>query len=430
VPLKRLFCIGVALPCLVISNTPAARAAATHVVISEFATRGPNSADGAFYNLSGTSGTALVKTFNSITAAGIPLITDRFDPINNGAGLMHNKFMSIDSRGGAPESCWVWTGSWNPTDPGTNDDMQNSIEIQDQSLAKTYTMEFEEMWGSSTDTPNASVSRFGARKTDNTPHKFAIGGHVVECYFSPSDNVTARIIDRINAAQHSIAFELLTMTRTDISAAIVARKNAGLKVRGDMDDDSDSGSQYAYLVSNGIDVHLKTGVSGLLHHKYCLFDADYPLLDATTLTGSHNWSSAAEDANNENTVIVHDPGIANQYLQEFTARYYQFGGTDSVQVVAVDPLGGPIPAVLSLAQNFPNPAHGRTSIGYSLPTRQRVALRLYDVGGREVRTLVNQTQAPGNYRVQLSIGSLKSGMYFYRLEAGGKVHQRKMLIVR
>jgi len=183
-------------------------------------------------------------------------------------------------------------------------------------------------------------------------------------------------------------------------------------------------------VSNGIDVHLKTGVSGLLHHKYCLFDAEDSRWDGITLTGSHNWSSAAENANNENTVIVHDTNITNQYLQEFTARYYQFGGTDSVHVTAVDQLGGPVPAVLSLAQNFPNPVHGRTSIGYSLPTRQRVALRLYDIGGREVRTLVNQTQAPGNYRVQLSIGSLKSGMYFYRLEAGGKVHERKMLIVR
>ena len=409
------------------------------------------SIDAAFYNLSGTSGTALVNamiaaknrgvkvrviceydnlnsTFSSISAAGIPLINDRFDPINGGLGLMHNKFVSIDSRGGAPESCWVWTGSWNPTDPGTNDDMQNSIELQDQSLAKTYTMEFEEMWGSSTDTPNASASRFGARKIDNTAHRFAIGGHLVECYFSPSDNVTARIIDRINAAQHSIAFELLTMTRTDISAAIVARKNAGLEVRGDMDDDSDSGSQYAYLVGNGVDVHLKTGVSGLLHHKYCLFDAEYPLWDGTTLTGSHNWSSAAEDNNNENTVIVHDPDITNQYLQEFTARYYQFGGTDSLHVVGVEPIGGPTPVLVSLAQSVPNPVHGRTSIGYSLPARQHVSLRLYDIGGREVRTLVNQIQAPGNYRLQLNVGSLASGMYFYRLATGGWVHQRKMIV--
>lgn len=411
------------------------------------------SIDAAFYNLSGTSGTALANamiaaknrgvkvrviceydnlngTFTSISSAGIPLINDRFDPINNGLGLMHNKFVSIDSRGGAPESCWVWTGSWNPTDPGTNDDLQNSIEIQDQSLSRVYTMEFEEMWGSSTDTPNSSVSRFGARKLDNTPHKFRIGGHDVECYFSPSDNVTGQIIARSNAAQHSIAFELLTMTRTDISAALVARKNAGLKVRGDLDDDTDSGTQYPYLVSNGIDVRLKSGVSGLLHHKYCLFDAENPTWDATTLTGSHNWSSAAENNNNENTVVVHDPDVTNQYLQEFTARYYQFGGTDSVQVLAVDPIGGPLSAVVSLAQNAPNPVHGRTSIGYSLPARGQVVLRLYDVSGREVKTLVNQAQAPGNYRVELNVGAIESGVYFYKLEAAGAVHQRKMLILK
>src|SRR5206468_1298984 len=141
------------------------------------------------YNLSGTPGstlaTALINaknrgvkvriiceydnvnsTFNSLSSAGIPLINDRFDAINNGAGLMHNKFFVIDGRSGAPESSWVWTGSWNPTDPGTNDDFQNAIEIQDQALANAYTLEFDEMWGSTTDTPNASASHFGARKLD------------------------------------------------------------------------------------------------------------------------------------------------------------------------------------------------------------------------------------------------------------------------
>lgn len=412
------------------------------------------SIDAAIYNLSGTAGTTIANAlisaknrgvkvrvvceydnqsnapFSSIASSGIPLINDRFDSINNGLGLMHNKFLAIDSRGGAPESAWVWTGSWNPTDPGTDNDIQNAIEIQDQALAKAYTLEVNEMWGSSTDVPNASASRFGARKLDDTPHRFAIAGHNVECYFSPSDNATAQIINSTNAAQHSIAFQLLTMTRSDISSALVARKNAGLKVRGDLDNNTDSGSEYSYLVSNGVDVHLKTGVSGLLHHKYCLFDSDSPDWDGVTLTGSHNWSSAAENSNNENTVLVHDPDITNQYLQEFAARYYQFGGTDSIHIVAVEPIGGTTPRAVSLAQNYPNPFHGRTSITYSLPSQQTVVLKLYDVSGREVRTLVNQPQAPGTYRVDLFARTLASGVYFYRLEAGGLVRQRKTLLLK
>jgi hypothetical protein len=83
-----------------------------------------------------------------------------------------------------------------------------------------------------------------------------------------------------------------------------------------------------------------------------------------------------------------------------------------------------------LAQNFPNPAAGRTSIGYAIPSRQQVVLRLYDVSGREVRTLVNQVQAPGAYRVDFRAGALESGVYFYQLKVGSAVQQRKMLLLK
>ena len=408
------------------------------------------SIDCAVYSMSGTPGTTIANAlvsaksrgvtvrviceddnrnttaFNTVAGSGIPLITDRFDTINNGAGLMHDKFVVVDARGGAAESTWVWTGSWNLTDPGTNDDYQNSIEVQDQALAVVYTLEFNEMWGSSTDTPNASISRFGARKLDDTPHRFAIGGHDASCYFSPSDGANWQIISVISAAQHSVGFEVLTLTRSDIANALIARKQAGLRVRGDLDNGTDSGSEYANLVAAGVDVHLKTG-SGLLHHKYCLLDADNPTWDAVTLTGSHNWSSAAENSNNENTFILHDPDIANQYLQEFAARYYQFGGSDSVRVTDVGHNDLRSPRAVSLSQNQPNPFRDATSIVYAIPTADQVVLKIYDVQGREVRALVNGRQAAGCYRVDLSVRGLASGAYFCRLQVGKVVQQRKML---
>ena len=411
------------------------------------------SIDAAIYSMSGTPGTTIANAlisaknrgikvrviceydnrnttaFNSLVSNGIPLIDDRFDPINYGAGLMHDKFLVIDGRGGAAESTWVWTGSWNLTDPGTNDDYQNAIEVQDQALAVVYTLEFQEMWGSATDVPNAANSRFGARKLDDTPHKFAIGGRNASCYFSPSDGTNWQIISTINAAQHSVGFEMLTLTRSDVAGALIARKTAGVTVRGDLDNSTDAGSEYADLVTAGVDVHLKTG-SGLLHHKYCLVDADNPSWDGTVLTGSHNWSAAAENSNNENTFILHDPDIANQYLQEFAARYYQFGGTDSVKVTDVESIGQGVPRSVSLSQNYPNPFRGSTSIVYAIPAAEQVVLRMYDVQGREVQTLVNQRQGAGRYRVDLSVKGLASGAYFCRLQVGTVVQQRKMLLLR
>jgi len=255
-----------------------------------------------------------------------------------------------------------------------------------------------------------------------------IGGRDVESYFSPSDGTTFHILSLLTAAQHSIGFELLTFTRTDLSAELVAKKQQGVKVRGDLDDDSDSGSQYAYLTGNGVDVRLKTGASGLLHHKYCIVDAEDPTWNSITLTGSHNWSSAAENSNNENTLILHDFDITNQYLQEFAARYYQFGGSDPINIVGVDPQGAP--RAIELSQNQPNPFWRGTTIGYALPARNRVVLRLYDVHGRVVRTVMNQEQPAGRYKVGLAAGALPSGVYFYRLQVGSLVQQRKLVLLR
>jgi len=371
--------------------------------------------------------------FNAIVANGIPLITDRFDPLNNGAGLMHNKYFVFDGRGGAAESVWVWTGSWNPTDPGTNNDFQNSIEFQDQALTNPYTMEFNEMWGSDTDVPNPSNSRFGARKVNNTPHRFVVGGKPVEVYFSPSDGADAKILGEINRAEHSVGFQLLTLTRTGIATALVNKKNAGKKVRGDLDDSTDSGSQYGYLRRNGVDVRLKpTGTSGLLHHKYGIIDAENPHWNAATMTGSHNWTSSAENSNNENIVIVRDGNITNQYLQEFASRYVQFGGTDTI-TVGVEETRTTIPGTFTLEQNYPNPFNPTTTIRFSVPsvgTGHVLSLRVYNVLGQEVATLVNEQLKAGSYKVEFNASNLASGVYFYRLQAGSFTETKKLMLLR
>ncbi len=414
------------------------------------------SIDVALYSLSGTVGSniaaALVNArnrgvkvrviceydnrgnagFTTLSANGIPLINDAFDPVNAGVGLMHNKFLVVDGRGGAPESVWVVMGSWNPTDSGTNSDYQNVVELQDPALANAYTLEFNEMWGGSTEVPNSSNSRFGARKTDNTPHRFVIGGKNIECYFSPSDRVTSKIVSAINGAEHSVGFQLLTLTRSEIASALVAKKNAGKKVRGDLDNGTDTGSQYDYLIANTVDVRLKTG-AGLLHHKYGIVDAENPYWNSITITGSHNWSSAAENSNNENTLILRDGNITNQFLQEFAARYVQFGGTDPI-IVGVDETSSTVPLSFSLEQNYPNPFNPSTTIGFTIPDAQAnspgVTLKVYDVLGREAAVLINEPLKAGSYKVQFNAGNFSSGVYFYRLQAGSLTNTKKLILMK
>jgi hypothetical protein len=270
--------------------------------------------------------------FGILRGAGIPFIDDTFDAVWNGQGLMHNKFFVFDYSGGSPESVWVWGGSWNPTNPGTASDRQNSIEIQDVALAGAYTTEFNVMWGSSTETPNSTTSRFGARKPDVVPHNFIINGIPFNVYFSPSDHTTLHLNNMLGRAQHSVSSCIYTFTRSDIANVHIARKTAGDKVRVVMDNNVDTGNQYANLVAGGIDVHLKGFSGGLLHHKYAVVDGDVLSGNSYLATGSFNWSNSAENSNDENLLIAKSGRLANLYLQEFTARYYEAGGTDSIHV--------------------------------------------------------------------------------------------------
>jgi phosphatidylserine/phosphatidylglycerophosphate/cardiolipin synthase-like enzyme len=413
------------------------------------------SIDLALYSLSGTVGSEIASALlsarnrgvkirmiaeqdNSTTApmttlknSGIPYITDAFDPINAGNGLMHNKFVIFDYRDRSSASDdWVWTGSWNATESGTNSDAQNVVEIQDQSLAQVYTMEFDEMWGSSSDSPNAAASRFGIRKINNTPHRFSVKGIPIEVYFSPSDRTTSHIWDLLNSATYSINICMLTLTRDDLAQALISKKSAGDKVRVLLDNKTDTGTQFAVLQSGSVDVLTKgAALPGLLHHKYLLVDAEKPSADNIVLTGSHNWSNSAETSNNENTIVIHDKRIVNLYLQEFKSRYKEAGGTDNI-AVSVFRLKTDLPATFNLEQNYPNPFNPTTRIRFSIPSTGNVRLEVFDILGRTINTLISETMYAGTYSMDWNAAGLPSGVYFMRLNAGSFETTKKLILNR
>ena len=90
----------------------------------------------------------------------------------------------------------------------------------------------------------------------------------------------------------------------------------------------------------------------------------------------------------------------------------------------------PLPVHFALEQNYPNPFNPATTINYQLPTSSFVVLNVYDLLGREVRTLVNERQAPGNHSVMFDASSLSSGVYLYRLVAGTYHNTKKLLLLK
>ena len=363
-------------------------------------------------------------------------------------GLMHNKFAIFDARDTNPANDWVWIGSWNWTSLELNW-LNNVVEINDPSLANTYTIEFEEMWGSNNDIPDPTNAKFGSIKSDNTTHSFTIGGIEVESYFSPSDQTESHIVNSINTADTSLYFAILAFTSNPIFYAIETRRNNFFMNdgRGIIADANITGSEFANLQNLFPGEVFDQSTGDKLHHKFGLVDAANSTSNPQTITGSHNWSAAANNSNDENTLIFHDIYIANQYMQAFKAMYNFMGGTSDFEVPVIVSVENKeiIPVKFILEQNYPNPFNPSTTIRYSIPSVERdlsysngselksalqVSLKVYDMLGRDVATLVNQTQSPGNYAVIFDAIGLASGLYFYKLSVGGFISTKKMILLK
>ena len=102
----------------------------------------------------------------------------------------------------------------------------------------------------------------------------------------------------------------------------------------------------------------------------------------------------------------------------------------SEMITSVERLSSDLPMHFSLAQNFPNPFNPTTVISYQLSALSSVSLRVYDILGREVATLVNEKQNAGKYSVTFDGSRLASGVYFYRLVAGSHYATKKLLLLK
>ncbi len=322
--------------------------------------------------------------------SNIPLLKRNSSVTSN---VMHNKFIVIDSL-------TLLTGSMNFGLGSMVNDFNNIVIITDQNLAQNYIVEFDEMWGSNGAVPNVTNSRFGPAKTDNTIHGFNVNGVQIQSYFSPTDHVTDQIVTAINSANFSLDVAMFTFINNDIGDAVIAAKNRGVNVRCIIENINYFGSEYSRLMSNGISVISHENTPYDFHHKYCIVDAINSNSDPLVVTGSHNWTNSAEDDYDENTLIIHDSIVANQYLEEFSKR---FNETTSIENKTDQ----------TEYSFYPNPTKGVINLK-SLFAHQTTFL-IYNIQG----TLVMTGEIKSN---KLDISSLPNGMYFIQFLSAD--HQR------
>ncbi len=274
--------------------------------------------------------------------AGVPLIDDTADG-SLGSGLMHHKFLVIDSKE-------LITGSANFTLSGFFGDFSHSksrgnsnsiLHINDAQVASYFAEEFLIMWGSPLAQNGGQYSRFGASKPYRGPKFFRLAdGTSITVQFSPFSSTvpwhktTNGLIAKVlNSAKKSILFALFVLSEQQFADVMKLRQAAGVNISGLID----AGFAYQYY-SEALDMlglerpsyscsyergnniwetplqYIGTSrhaVGDKLHHKYGVVDGRY------TIVGSHNWSKSANLSNDETLVVIDSEKVAQDYTQEF-----------------------------------------------------------------------------------------------------------------
>ncbi len=329
---------------------------------------------------------------------------------SEGSG-MHNKFIVVDYEDN--DSSYVLTGSTNFTNNNLSTDPNNLVIIQDKALAKSYRIEFNEMWGSNTMTPDPINSKFGEFKRNNTPEKFIIDGKNVELYFSPGNATNPAIAEALNSADASIDFALLLLTENSLADIIIEKsQNPFITVNGIINDINTTGSDFDEMVDEGVNVLEHSSLTSL-HHKYGIVDhADFNS-DPLVITGSHNWTASADDVNDENTLIIHDATIANLFYQEFTARYNEATLSTDEQAQAEIKL-------------YPNPATDWVNLEFE-GLGDAATITVYSLEGKLIQQL-NIRSYKGANGLTLDVSSLPVGFYLLEYKEGNRKGVQKLSI--
>jgi phosphatidylserine/phosphatidylglycerophosphate/cardiolipin synthase-like enzyme len=261
------------------------------------------------------------------------------------------------------------------------------------------------MWGTTLPAPNLANSKFGPDKTDNTAHSFNVAGSPVQSYFSPTDNTTARIVDAINSADYALDIALFTFINNDIGDAVVAAKDRGVYVRCIIENTSYLGSEFNSLVSAGIEAYSHQSVPYDFHHKYCIIDAFYGNSDPLVVTGSHNWTNSAEDEYDENTLMIHNQMIAQQYTEEFVQRFVEMGGNSLNEEFSIN------------HYIYPNPSNGE----FKLINSNFNELIIFDLLGNKVYSnSINSSE--------IVCPNLPIGSYIFQLKSDDSLVTQKIII--
>ena len=162
-----------------------------------------------------------------------------------------------------------------------------------------------------------------------------------------------------------------------------------------------------------------------------LFNSSDEVIDELIYNDKGPWPIEADGMGS--TLSLTNPGFDNSDGANWAASngHGTPGEANSdVSVSIEDELINDLPSSISLEQNYPNPFNPVTTIKYTLDKPGKVSIKIYDITGRLVSELVNESKASGNYEVSWDAASVSSGVYFYRLEALGETLSKSLTLIK
>ncbi len=236
--------------------------------------------------------------FALLTGAGIEIKDDA-----GRSALMHNKFWIFDQQ-------ITWTGSTNITANGIFKQNNNVLVIRSPEVAFIFEREFQEMWS----------GQFGPRAPSTMNTQWAIlDGTPIQVIFSAEDHALSNLIALVNDAKVSVRFLSFSFTDYPLAQAMIDRFKAGVDVKGVFETmGSESiNSELRTLWCAQVPARQDGNTANFLHDKIIIID------NSIVVTGSLNFSTNADESNDENVVIVDNAEIAALYLQEFDKIWNQ-----------------------------------------------------------------------------------------------------------
>lgn len=273
---------------------------------------------------------------------GIPIIDDRADG-SRGSDLMHHKFIVVDNKRVIVTSANFTTSDIHGdfASPESRGNSNNLLKIESPELARLFTQEFNEMWGSGI--AAKKDSKFGIKKTFRPVQSVNIGKSKVAIQFSPTstkqpweESVNGLIGLTLANGKKSVDLALFVFSEQRLANILEKPSQNGMPIRVLIDKNFAYRSYSEALDMMGVTYPEKCRVEpdnkpwkkpistvgvpnlakgDLLHHKFAVLDGK------TVITGSHNWSIAANHNNDETLLVIENPIVAAHFEQEFNRIY-------------------------------------------------------------------------------------------------------------